>query len=424
MELEIYKAYEYDPENISYLTLNNDNSSSLSRRMNKNTTKDYKYNFPQKVSDYNESSEISYDTIISEIEPESIQLKDLTNFSNKNTILSDTYNNDDDHSSSNSNSKFQEPTKSIVNKSTTSSKVKIIKKNIPSDKKEIYIENSDDLPIVIKKNDLKHVSSSTTSFLSSSSPSPSLSKNSDDQDLININLKENFNKKKRGNEYTSKSHTFKKTKSSFIIAPNTFDTINKPYYNSNNKEDDTDYSICSDSSNDSIKNPKNHEYDKIVQDTKTMNRDTNESRNDDLFNTKKKDTNKKIKNYKNNQPTKKTNPTVKSSSLKKNKKKSQETNIKIISSISSLSNKNKNKNVLSKILISPYKSPSHFSSNKENINPNRRSHRHKNVVNYTLPSIRSKLRRGDKDYGCGIIRPLNNPYGINTFSHKEKENKY
>jgi len=362
---------------------------------NDSSSKNNIFDQPQKVPNFNESIKSSYGPTESIIVPEPIQIRKKSNFINNDTMISNSYTNTINNLSSNTYhrlSKIQEPEISIITEPSLSKNDRI--KNNTTKRKEIYIDNADDLPIIIKKDDLKYISPPFSSPLSSPPP---LIHDISDSISIDINTNENFNNKKRENEYVNKSYPHKKSKSSssFITTSDNFNSVNKKYYNNNNDNDSTDddYSVYSNSSDDSNEDTTNNKN--IDHTTNTNNYAINSNHDNSLHNNNSKQdihNNKNIKDNKDNNRhhTKKSNPTVKSSSLKKNTKLSKEIDIKTIPSTSSKSNKNKNKNknVLSKIPISPYKPTTNHSSNKENVNPNRRSHRHKNVVNYALPSIR------------------------------------
>ncbi|OUM60896.1 hypothetical protein PIROE2DRAFT_13224 [Piromyces sp. E2] len=422
----LFDINEYDTKNNSY-TLNNNNNiyPLLSRKkLNDNSSsKSNLYDPPQRVPSFNKTMKSSKDTTASIIIPDPIQIRKKKTFTDNDEMLSNSYPGTINNPSSGLRHRLpkkHEPEISIINESLLT-KDDSIKSDI-TDKKEIFIDNSDDLPIIVKKDDLKYISSSPP-FLSPSplSPPPPLPNNSKSIISIDIDTTEDLNNKKRENKYSYKPYPHKKSKSSsFIIAPDNFDMDNNKYYydsDESNEDDniDYDYSIYSSSSDKSNnEEPEKYEYDK----NKNINKyNTNEKHSKKESEPDKYKENKESNNN-NNRP-----HTIKSSSIKKIDNISKEIDIKMIPSTSSKSNKsknkNKNKNEFPKIPISPYKPSTHYSSNKENVNPNRRSHRHKNVVNYTLPSI----RRGDKDYGCGIIRPLNNPYGVNTFSHKKNDNE-
>jgi len=332
----------------------------------------------------------------------------------------------------------------------------------PNNKREIYIENLDDIPIVVKKEDLKFL---PTSSLSSSppflsllplSPSPPLPKNFDDSSL---NIDESIHDQiitspaeKKSTESFNQSYLIKKNRrSSFIIMPN--ENVNEEEEDNDNDNDNNyDYSLYSISSDDisdsdddddqivnndnkngknkrennttaisdsniishnniihkknpntannhsDFNNTNNNSSNYNYKDTKLKNnKSSNRYYTKNNYSNNKKDNdddndNKKINNSSNSSSRNSNNKSFLHSTVKKNKRIKKDIEIKTIttSSTSSFRSKTNSKNKIAtkKLLMSPYKSPIHYASNKENIHSNRRSHRHKNIINYALPSIR------------------------------------
>ncbi|ORX82518.1 hypothetical protein BCR32DRAFT_278829 [Anaeromyces robustus] len=453
-----------DLENFSYITQKNniDSSLILSSPKPNVSNKSNKFDTPQKKSYFNPTRNDKFkkvSTLISD-----------SFFDSDNPFLLPT--NKYITTKAKNNLKNENDT-SMIDKTKKLSPVSLNrKKEKENKKKEVYIETLDDIPIIVKKKDLRYnlssASQSTESSISISiSPSPPLSS-------------------------SPQLSPYKKVRSNFVIGP--FSTKKESSYsNDNNNDDEIDNNTISDDDNDDDSNDDdnynnddsddddnddsndddnddsnfNHSLYTISSDDSNNNNElNNKEQEEDIYHEKHKNLIDKnsINEYKNNDNKKNKNSDTNHNSnnntihkqsynnnntlnITKNSNNNYQINhsnkmkhsLKTISSSSNITKRKKikihnsidiktitssNKKNISKIpLSSPYKSPIKHSIDKENINPNRRSHRHKNIVNYTLPSIRSKLRRGDKDYGCGIIRPLDNPYGINTFSHKDINEK-